>query len=118
MRVGTNFGFSVGNKNLTVPAGPANQGGYCKIAYGFDRGSNVRVTENARSGVHVSRITVRPVARKVSANKAHRTAAVIAAESSADAALSVSPDQLDAALDELLDTRTAMTRVLLGGQRR
>jgi hypothetical protein len=43
---------------------------------------------------------------------------VIAAESSADAALSVSPDQLDAALDELLDTRTAMTRVLLGGQRR
>ena len=76
VRVGTNFGFSVGNKNLTVPAGPANQGGYCKIAYGFDRGSNVRVTENARSGVHVSRITVRPVARKVSANKANRTATV------------------------------------------
>jgi hypothetical protein len=29
----------------------------------------------------------------------------------------VSADQLDAALDELLDTRNAMTRVLLGGQR-
>ena len=31
--------------------------------------------------------------------------------------LTVSADQLDAALDELLDTRNAMTRVLLGGQR-
>jgi hypothetical protein len=28
----------------------------------------------------------------------------------------VSADQLDAALDELLDTRNAMTRVLLGGE--
>ena len=34
------------------------------------------------------------------------------------AALAVSADQLDAALDELLDTRNAMTRVLLGGHRR
>lgn len=45
-----------------------------------------------------------------------RRAAVIAAEGSEDARLSVSADQLDAALDELLDTRNAMTRVLLGGQ--
>lgn len=52
-----------------------------------------------------------------------RRAAVRAAEASpeggeASGSLSVSADQLDAALDELLDTRNAMTRVLLGGQRR
>ena len=29
----------------------------------------------------------------------------------------MSADQLDTALDELLDTRNAMTRVLLGGER-
>ena len=51
-----------------------------------------------------------------------RRAAVRAAEASPDGVeptgpLSVSADQLDAALDELLDTRNAMTRVLLGGQR-
>jgi AAA+ superfamily predicted ATPase len=51
-----------------------------------------------------------------------RRAAVRAAEASPDGreprrSLSVSADQLDAALDELLDTRNAMTRVLLGGQR-
>ncbi|MDQ3663932.1 MAG: ATP-binding protein [Actinomycetota bacterium] len=39
------------------------------------------------------------------------------AEGAADARLTVSAEQLDAALDELLDTRNAMTRVLLGGQR-
>lgn len=48
-----------------------------------------------------------------------RRAAVLAAEAGTggDGALSVSADQLEAALDELLDTRNAMTRVLLGGQR-
>ncbi|MFZ5846986.1 MAG: AAA family ATPase [Actinomycetota bacterium] len=48
-----------------------------------------------------------------------RRAAVLAAEAAADGAgtLRVSRDQLDAALDELLDTRNAMTRVLLGGRR-
>lgn len=55
-----------------------------------------------------------------------RRAAVVAAEAtsgtSGDGAsslgpLKVSADQLDAALDELLDTRNAMTRVLLGGKR-
>ncbi len=47
-----------------------------------------------------------------------RRAAVLAAEAgtASDQGLSVSADQLDAALDELLDTRNAMTRVLLGGQ--
>lgn len=33
------------------------------------------------------------------------------------APLAVTADQLDTAPDELLDTRNAMTRVLLGGQR-
>jgi hypothetical protein len=57
-----------------------------------------------------------------------RRAAVVAAESTgptrgpegsggSDGRLRVSADQLDAALDELLDTRNAMTRVLLGGRR-
>ncbi len=49
-----------------------------------------------------------------------RRAAVRAAEGGpgpADAGLRVSADQLEAALDELLDTRNAMTRVLLGGHR-
>jgi len=47
-----------------------------------------------------------------------RRSAVIAADMSpGDDRLSVTADQLDAALDKLLDTRNAMTRVLLGGQR-
>ena len=46
-----------------------------------------------------------------------RRAALIAADDSTGERLAVSAEQLDAALDELLDTRNAMTRVLLGGQR-
>jgi len=49
-----------------------------------------------------------------------RRAALIAAEAGSTEdgrPLAVSADQLDAALDELLDTRNAMTRVLLGGAR-
>ena len=44
-----------------------------------------------------------------------RRAALIAADESGSGDLAVTADQLDAALDELLDTRNAMTRVLLGG---
>ena len=45
-----------------------------------------------------------------------RRAALIAADSSRGASdLTVTADQLDAALDELLDTRNTMTRILLGG---
>ena len=44
-----------------------------------------------------------------------RRAALIAADGTAGE-LSVSAEQLDEALDELLSTRNAMTRVLLGGQ--
>jgi hypothetical protein len=50
-----------------------------------------------------------------------RRAALIAADQPAERRgtdpLSVRAEQLDAALDELLDTRNAMTRTLLGGQR-
>ena len=44
-----------------------------------------------------------------------RRSALIAASESDSMELTVTADQLDAALDELLDTRNAMTRVLLGG---
>ena len=44
-----------------------------------------------------------------------RRSALIAATESDSADLAVTADQLDAALEELLDTRNAMTRVLLGG---
>jgi hypothetical protein len=47
-----------------------------------------------------------------------RRAALIAAEGTSGGPLRVSAAQLDTALDELLDTRNAMTRVLLGGQQR
>ena len=43
-----------------------------------------------------------------------RRAALLAARRSADGPLAVTADDLDAALDELLDTRNAMTRTLLG----
>ena len=46
-----------------------------------------------------------------------RRAALIAAEAGlTDGRLEVGAEQLDAALDELLDTRNAITRVLLGGR--
>jgi hypothetical protein len=44
-----------------------------------------------------------------------RRAALVAASESDSGELAVTADQLDEALDELLDTRNAMTRVLLGG---
>lgn len=44
-----------------------------------------------------------------------RRSALIAAHESDSRHLTVTADQLDTALDELLDTRNAMTRVLLGG---
>jgi hypothetical protein len=46
-----------------------------------------------------------------------RRASLIAADGSAGEPLAVTAEQLDTALDELLDTRNAMTRVLLGGRR-
>jgi hypothetical protein len=45
-----------------------------------------------------------------------RRGALLAAQQSRAGPIVVSADQLDAALDELLDTRNAMTRVLLGGR--
>jgi ATP-dependent 26S proteasome regulatory subunit len=46
-----------------------------------------------------------------------RRAALIAADSDDGGSLAVSAAQLDEALDELMDTRNAMTRTLLGGRR-
>ena len=43
--------------------------------------------------------------------------AVADSDSDPDGPLAVSADHLDTALDELLDTRNAMTRALLGGGR-
>lgn len=74
--VGTNYMFTVGGRTLTVPAGPASQGGYCKIASGFTRGTNVTVTEAARAGTAVAKITVAPAARKTSASTANRKVSV------------------------------------------
>ncbi len=74
--VGSTFAFNVGGKAISVPAGPASQGGYCKIVYGFTRGTNVIVTEAAKSGLHVAAITVAPADRKVSVSTVNRTATV------------------------------------------
>ncbi len=74
--VGTNFTFTVGGRTVTVPAGPASQGGTCRIVGGFTRGSNVTVTEAAKAGTHVSAIKVQPADRQVSKSTANRTATV------------------------------------------
>ncbi len=74
--VGTNFTFTVGGRTVTVPAGSASQGGTCKIVGGFTRGTNVTVTESAKSGTHVSAIKVQPLDRQVSKSTANRTATV------------------------------------------
>jgi ATP-dependent 26S proteasome regulatory subunit len=47
-----------------------------------------------------------------------RRAALLAAQESGTGSIAVGADQLDEALDELLDSRNAMTRVLLGGRGR
>jgi hypothetical protein len=73
---GTNFNYTVGGRKVTVPAGPANQGGYCKVVQNFNQGDDVTVTEAAASGTHVSKITVQPANRKVSSSNAGRTATV------------------------------------------
>jgi hypothetical protein len=73
---GTNFTFNVGGTTVVVPAGPADQGGYCQIVGGFPQGQNVTITEAAKNGTHVSGITVEPAGRKVSSNNANRTATV------------------------------------------
>lgn len=73
---GTSYRFNVGGKTLTVPAGPASQGGFCKIAYDFPQGSQVDVTETIPGGGSVSDITVNPASRRVSSNTAGGTARV------------------------------------------
>lgn len=74
--VGAPFAFTVGGRSVTVPAGPAVQGGYCKILNGFDRDKPVTVTEVARSGSRVSALSVQPQARKTTASLTGRYATV------------------------------------------
>jgi len=63
--IGTNFGFSVLSATapgsiqiVTVPAGPAEQGGYCVIAGAFQPGTRTTVTELPASGYAVTGISV------------------------------------------------------------
>jgi hypothetical protein len=63
--VGTNFSFSVLSETapgsiqiVTVPAGPAEQGGYCVIAGAFQPGTKTTVTELPASGYAVTGMTV------------------------------------------------------------
>lgn len=74
--IGTEFTFTVGTKTVVVEAGPADQGGYCKIVGGFVRGSEVRVVERARTGTTVTKLTVAPSSRRVATNRSTRTARV------------------------------------------
>lgn len=76
VRVGENFRFTVGGRGVTVPAGPASQGGYCKLVRSFQVGTRVAISEAARPGVRVSRIAVAPADRRVATNKAQRRATV------------------------------------------
>ncbi len=76
VKAGTNFTFNVGGRNVTVPAGIASQGGTCKLLNGFTNGTNVTVTEAAKSGTRVSAIKVQPADRKVSSSTANRTTTV------------------------------------------
>ena len=81
VKVGTPFAFTVGSRSLTVPAGPAAQGGYCKILNGFDRDKPLTVTEVKHAGTHVSALTVQPSTRKLSASVSGRFATVHLASS-------------------------------------
>ena len=76
VKQGTEFTFNVGGRTAVVPAGPASQGGYCKILGGYEQGQNVTITEQAKSGTRVTNIQVEPAGRKVSSNNANRTTTV------------------------------------------
>ncbi len=74
--VGTNFSFTVASRSVTVPAGPADQGGYCKLLYGFEPGTAVTATEVAVTGTRVAGLTVQPSDRRISASTTERKATV------------------------------------------
>jgi ATP-dependent 26S proteasome regulatory subunit len=88
-----------------------------------DMDARRRLFELYRGDLRVDRTRLGPLLERTAGVTASflkellRRAAVIAAASDGSRELAVSADQLDAALDELLDTRNAMTRVLLGGPR-
>jgi streptogramin lyase len=63
--VGTNFSFSIPSTTapgsvqiVTVPAGPAEQGGYCVVAGAFQSGTRTTVTELPAPGYAVTGISV------------------------------------------------------------
>jgi uncharacterized repeat protein (TIGR01451 family) len=74
--VGTTFWFDVGGRTFKISAGPASQGGYCKIAYGFPLGSNVTVTEAQSPNGDVQGISVRPPDRRVSSSVVNQTVTI------------------------------------------
>jgi hypothetical protein len=74
--VGTQFTFTVGDRTVNVPAGPADQGGYCRLLQNFPLNQQVKITEQAKSGVSVSAISVQPSERKVSSSNANRTVTI------------------------------------------
>ena len=79
--VGTNFNFTIAGRHITVPAGPASQGGFCQLVRNLPRGTNVSVTEAVKAGFHLTRIQGAPAGRIVSKNLATRTAVVKVASS-------------------------------------
>jgi ATP-dependent 26S proteasome regulatory subunit len=92
-----------------------------------DSAARRRLFELYRGGLHIDTARLDAVIKRTDGVTASflkellRRAALAAAQDSSQAPpgdlLSVSADHLDAALDELLDSRNAVTRALLGGPR-
>ena len=91
-----------------------------RISCGDDRGFHTPTQPDERSGTSPrARLACWPGRRRrrTGAGDGQTLRGLRPSEAAGDtgAALHVSADKLDAALDELLATRNAMTRVLLGG---
>jgi hypothetical protein len=74
--VGTVFSFTVGSREVSVPAGPPSQYGYCKTFWGFERGVPVAVTQKRVDGVYVYPVLVAPEDRLVSLSYEDQSATV------------------------------------------
>ena len=76
VRVGTPVTFTVGNRHITVPAGPA-PGGYCVLVPGaFTQGDQATVTEQIPNTMSVTAIKVTTAGRLVSRNVPHGSVTV------------------------------------------
>jgi Nidogen-like len=74
--VGTPVIFAVGNRHITVPAGPA-PGGYCVLVPGsFTQGNQVTVTEQIPNTMSVTNIRSAPAGRLVTKSVPHGTVTV------------------------------------------